>query len=813
MNFDLRFRIPFPSAWAVFLLAIYGNLSGIADEAEIEIRQTPDGVEYGLWGNLESRNAPTIFILAGEIEKTLGSSYYRQCGNELTQLGYRCVSLDLPAHGNRSHDATKSGLAGWRLLADEGVDFVAANNARLSSVLDHLIDTGLTNPEFVSACGTSRGGFLAIHFAAHDSRIRAVAAFAPVTDPAQLNEFAGASENPLVRKISLEQKAEELAGRGVWLVIGDQDERVNTRSAIQFASAVSAAAADKKIDSRLELHIMPEPGGHKTPAGSAGRAAEWIHNQLSPPTPPKERNDGTAGTLLFVDDHEVLYRSGTVRVFHPASLHSGNPVIKEDRPWEMAIGWCSILRQPETGKYRLWYQAYAGGRDSRKTRKCVVCYAESEDGFTFSKPELGLHDFHSERDGRGLLTNTNIVLLGNDGYGDRYANSVLYEPHDPDPARRYKMLYTDFSKDESGREWPAFHAAFSSDGLVWTNAPENPLLRTAYGGRALQPPFVDEDIYSEVWDERKKFTRKTWRIPLSLSDTADVFFDPVRKVYAVYGKTWLQGPNGGLAWKHGMARSESSDFLHWSKPQILATPDDHDDRHLEFHTSPVFFHQGVYFCLNQIMRARGERVGAKADLMHVELMISRDGLRWERPFRDTPFFASSDQPFSSGGIFTNSTPVILDDEIRFYYGAYHSGATGGGKGLTDPSQQSGIGVATIPLDRFAGIKPLAISDQSTLKKPLEHIGQVTLKPRRWRDLHSLSINARVDPGGSLHAEILNEDGYRIRGFSKEDAIPLTGDSLHHEVSWKSKTVAELPPGSYSLRVHLNRAELFAISVQ
>ena len=36
-------------------------------------------------------------------------------------------------------------------------------------------------------------------------------------------------------------------------------------------------------------------------------------------------------TLLLVDDHHVLYRSGTERVFHPARLNPTNPVVREDR--------------------------------------------------------------------------------------------------------------------------------------------------------------------------------------------------------------------------------------------------------------------------------------------------------------------------------------------------------------------------------------------------------------------------------------------------------------------------------------------------
>jgi len=39
-----------------------------------------------------------------------------------------------------------------------------------------------------------------------------------------------------------------------------------------------------------------------------------------------------------------------------------NPLITEDKPWEMAIAWTSAHRDKATGKYQLWYQAYAGKR-------------------------------------------------------------------------------------------------------------------------------------------------------------------------------------------------------------------------------------------------------------------------------------------------------------------------------------------------------------------------------------------------------------------------------------------------------------------
>jgi hypothetical protein len=516
--------------------------------------------------------------------------------------------------------------------------------------------------------------------------------------------------------------------------------------------------------------------------------------------------------ILLVDDHHVLYRSGTKRVFHPARLNPSNPVVREDQPWEMAIGWTSVHRDGNSGRYQLWYQAYSGGRESRKSHKCVVCIAESDDGVRFTKPKLNLHDFKTDRQPwAGHHRETNIVLVGEaEAYGDRYANSVLFDPRDPDSARRYKMLYTDFGKDAEGREWPGFFAAFSPDGVRWTKSPLNPLNRTAYGGRGRQPPLRDDSPYDEVFDSRKNFLRKTWSIPLSMSDAADVFYDPARKMYVAYGKCWLNGPDGGLAWKHAMARVESSDFLHWSKPQIVCSPDDLDPPNIEFHTSPVFYRHGCYFCLNQILRARGETVSSKADLMHVELMISRDGLRWERPFRSQPFFPSETQPFSSGGVFTNSTPVVLDDEIRFYYGGYTSGAIGGGSKLDDDKQQSGVGLASLALDRFAGLRSVERSAQTTLRKPLENIGQITLQPLDLTGCKGMMLNADASKG-SILVEVLDEDGYRVRGFTKDEAKPVRGDSLRHPIAWQNANLSMLPPGRYLIRIHLDNAEVFAVS--
>ncbi len=211
---------------------------------------------------------------------------------------------------------------------------------------------------------------------------------------------------------------------------------------------------------------------------------------------------------------------------------------------------------------------------------------------------------------------------------------------------------------------------------------------------------------------------------------------------------------------------------------------------VEFHTTPVFFYNDCYFACPEILN-RTERGG----VMDIELAVSRDGYRWERPFRQPSFLPkSSGNQFDSGSLFTNATPVFLEDEVRFYYGGYSQGATGG----DDYSLASGIGLATLPRDRFAGLRPQ------------DKIGQVTLKPVNLESCGAISLNADAREG-RIRCEVLDADGFRVRGFAAEDATPITGDSLRHEARWKQKGISQLPSGRYMLRL-LENAEVFAVSL-
>ena len=252
----------------------------VEDSRTVELRQTETGVKFGIWGDKSTKPAPTLFVLAGTIEETLGDPYYRQSGNLLAEEGYLCVSVDLPSHGRQKRPDEPNGLDGWRFRARRDEDFVAETNQRLKRVLDHLIETGQTDAGRVAACGTSRGGFIALHFAAADDRVKCVAAFAPVTDLEVLKEFNGLDRHPRTRSLALSRQADKLAARPVWLVIGDQDRRVGTDNTISLARQITSASRENNVPSQVELHVMPEPRGHTTPSGAAEQAAGWIRWQL-----------------------------------------------------------------------------------------------------------------------------------------------------------------------------------------------------------------------------------------------------------------------------------------------------------------------------------------------------------------------------------------------------------------------------------------------------------------------------------------------------------------------------------------------------
>lgn len=252
---------------------------GPSEPMTVQTLETPDGVRFSLLGAKPGTPSPTLLVLALDAESTLSNPKYLRCGNVLAEQGYLCVSVDLPSHGAQQRGDEPGGIDGWRKRIDSGENPMTDLSSRLSRVLDHLVARGFTDPDQIVACGTSRGGYAALYFASGDPRVKAVAAYSPVTNLSALREFQGARETEAFRQSALNSRIESLSKIPVWIMIGDRDQRVGTDAAIAFARALSSAAAGSGLPGKVELHVTPSDG-HHTPPGAEELSAAWMLKQI-----------------------------------------------------------------------------------------------------------------------------------------------------------------------------------------------------------------------------------------------------------------------------------------------------------------------------------------------------------------------------------------------------------------------------------------------------------------------------------------------------------------------------------------------------
>ena len=163
---------------------------------------------------------------------------------------------------------------------------------------------------------------------------------------------------------------------------------------------------------------------------------------------------------FLLDDYLVEDRWKLTREVGEVVKHLRNPVLVQDLPWEGAIGsYPCVLFDPKLGKYRMWYNCFSlTNYFSHAGPGCYVGYAESDDGFNWTKPRLEGFPF-------GPYPRTNIVTSGRNGLWAALSQ-VFLNPDASDPQKRLVMVYV-------GRT--SIDIAYSPDGLHW-KVREKPLL-------------------------------------------------------------------------------------------------------------------------------------------------------------------------------------------------------------------------------------------------------------------------------------------------------------------------------------------------
>ena len=182
----------------------------------------------------------------------------------------------------------------------------------------------------------------------------------------------------------------------------------------------------------------------------------------SRPAPDPEISKSARKLNCFVDEFLIEKSEGLRRTVHSWQKHPENPILRAEKAWEsggaIVLIYGSVLFDEEDGIFKMWYYSAAQQAGQSKHQE-HMCYATSEDGIHWTRPRLGIHDFNGARD-------NNICLVSEASDIETYG--AIKDPGDPDPGRRYKMMFWEKRSDGRTGVW----TATSPDGLHWTRAAE-----------------------------------------------------------------------------------------------------------------------------------------------------------------------------------------------------------------------------------------------------------------------------------------------------------------------------------------------------
>jgi len=229
-----------------------------------------------------------------------------------------------------------------------------------------------------------------------------------------------------------------------------------------------------------------------------------------------------------------------------------------------------------------------------------------------------------------------------------------------------------------------------------------------------------------------------------------------------------------------LARAESQDMLHWSGHRVILEADEHDPPDAEMLGLTPFRYGDMILGFLWVSTENGRKV-------EVQLASSRDGATWQRVGDRRPFLTrGAAGAFDENSVSRVTVPVVMGDELWFYY-----------EGRGD-ARRRGIGLATVKMDRFISL------DAG------EAEGELLTRPLTITDQTKLLINAVANPGGYVLAEVLDQEGRPIAGFTREDAILFQDSAVFHPFAWAGQSdLSALAGQVVQIRFILRKARLYA----
>ncbi|MBQ18185.1 MAG: hypothetical protein CMJ65_13795 [Planctomycetaceae bacterium] len=477
------------------------------------------------------------------------------------------------------------------------------------------------------------------------------------------------------------------------------------------------------------------------------------------------------GTGLFIDTRLIESLDGAHRRLNRPVKHKKNPVMVKTRPWEEnSPGYGTVHYDAGAKLFKMWYQTW---KKVEGISEGNLGFATSRDGVTWTKPVV------NKKTGTNLVAAPTIPGFQCPG--------IFHDRSDPDPQRRYKMLFS-CAPDGTSSSWMT-SAAFSPDGIHWTPSKQTPLI-----------PFSDTQI-CPFWDQRSR------------RYVAILRFGP---------------PNTRL-----ISRTESEDFQHWS-PKITVLRRTRRDAVQEtqfYQMAPMPYANGYIGIIGayhreslapippdkpwtdrqdlQLAYSRDSvtwsRVGGRGAESHASLNRKRD---WTREAREATFlpYGKMNKEWDWGYIapYYTPEPIIVNDRIHFFYvgaDAKHWWTWTGDPPKKDPNAKppkKGIGLATLRRDGFVSVEAGPKGGTMTTRT-LAFLGDTLL------------VNADASKG-SLTVEALDTNGKPIKGFGLDASVPLTTDAIRHRLAWKGhKDLHQLQGRPLRLRFHLKNARLFSVT--
>jgi len=365
-------------------------------------------------------------------------------------------------------------------------------------------------------------------------------------------------------------------------------------------------------------------------------------------------------------------------------------------------------------------------------------------------------------------------------------STIFVDPHDPDPARRYKLFLLK-SQSTFDRTTDGVYAYTSPDGLNFTEV-----------ARVL--PFYTDNPTIVLWDER--LGRYVIYLRALAYDTPNQ-----RRIARIEVDDPLQ------PWPY----RESDDprpFLSIANVPVVLQADDEDDPNSDIYYNAATIYnqaQDVYLMFTTQFRhftpdrhafIRTPRPGVWEDFgpLEVQLAVSRDGIDWQRPSRE-PYFPTG-LPDEWDRWYAVMGPGIArrGNYLYQYYnssGRLHDSAILRAEYEHSAPQPGGIGITRQRLDGFVSAD--ADHHGGWLQTPL-----VTFSGNRLR------LNIDTGAMGTAFVELRDPEGKPIPGYTLEDCEEIGGNFIDQAVYWKSNPdVAPLAGQPVCLYFKLKRAKLYA----